>query len=77
MVKMATENEFAGLKLYAFFHLEAVDEEPKFFDFWSFNSQQQRQQTQAPQTIWHAMGCWHGTERNGDGRCQTTPSQFP
>jgi hypothetical protein len=31
MVKMATENEFAGLKLYAFFHLKAVDEEPKLF----------------------------------------------
>jgi hypothetical protein len=39
MVKMATENEFAGLKLYAFFDLETVDEAPKLYadELRSFN----------------------------------------
>jgi hypothetical protein len=39
MIKMATKNEFAGLKLYAFFDLETVYEAPKLFadELQSFN----------------------------------------
>jgi hypothetical protein len=50
MIKMNTENEFAGLKLYAFFIWKTVDEAPKLFadEFRSFNSRGLEKKTSYP-----------------------------